>query len=69
MACVAPEHSTTCCGVGLHAAGAPQIVRHGGARSGQSLRVDVSERVRADLGEPLAQRPQPRGAGKAAEIR
>ena len=55
--------------VGLYAAGASQVVRDGGARGGQSLRVDVSERVRADVGQSLAQRPQPCGAGEAAEIR
>ena len=55
--------------VGLHAAGAPQIVRDGDARSGQPLRLDVAERVRVDLGQALPQRPQPRVRGKAAEIR
>ena len=55
--------------IGLHAAGAPEIVGDGGARHGQTLRFDVSERLRTDLGEAGSQRAQPRGAGKAAEIR
>ena len=55
--------------VGLHAAGAPQIVCDRGARGRKPLRVNVTERVPTDLGQPLPQRPQPRVAGEAADLR
>ena len=69
MACVAPEQSDDVLWFGQHAAGAPQIVRDRDARRKQPLGCDVAECVGLDLGQALAQCPQPCVARKAAEVR
>ena len=53
--------------IGEHAAGASKIVGHRVAGGGQTLRFDVAERLRTDLGEALRSAPQPGGAGSCRD--
>lgn len=54
--------------VGVHAAGAAQIVGHRDAGREQTLRRDVAERVGPHLGQALPQCPQPGVPRKAVQV-